>query len=72
MVTDYLAKAGLQKDLDRLGFNLVGYGCTTCIGNSGPLPEEIANCKLCGRDAGRACPSKQTRRSCIWTTMHLC
>ena len=42
VVTDYLDKAGLQKDLDRLGFNLVGYGCTTCIGNSGPLPEEIS------------------------------
>ena len=42
VVTDYLAKAGLQKDLDKLGFNLVGYGCTTCIGNSGPLPEPIA------------------------------
>ncbi len=41
VVTDYLAKAGLQRDLDRLGFNLVGYGCTTCIGNSGPLPEPI-------------------------------
>jgi aconitate hydratase len=43
VVTDYLDKAGLQKDLDRLGFNLVGYGCTTCIGNSGPLPEEISH-----------------------------
>ena len=42
VVTDYLVKAGLQKDLDALGFNLVGYGCTTCIGNSGPLPESIA------------------------------
>jgi aconitate hydratase len=42
VVTDYLAKAGLQTYLDQLGFNLVGYGCTTCIGNSGPLPEEIA------------------------------
>ena len=42
VVTDYLAKAGLQDDLDRLGFNLVGYGCTTCIGNSGPLPDEIS------------------------------
>ncbi len=42
VVTDYLAKAGLQKDLDKIGFNLVGYGCTTCIGNSGPLPEPIA------------------------------
>jgi len=42
VVSDYLAKAGLQRELDRLGFNLVGYGCTTCIGNSGPLPEPIA------------------------------
>jgi aconitate hydratase A / 2-methylisocitrate dehydratase len=42
VVTDYLAKAGLQTYLDALGFNLVGYGCTTCIGNSGPLPDEIA------------------------------
>jgi aconitate hydratase len=42
VVGDYLAKSGLQKDLDKLGFNLVGYGCTTCIGNSGPLPAEIS------------------------------
>ncbi len=42
VVGEYLEKAGLQKDLDKLGFNLVGYGCTTCIGNSGPLPEEIS------------------------------
>ncbi|OIN85875.1 MAG: aconitate hydratase 1 [Alphaproteobacteria bacterium CG1_02_46_17] len=42
VVTDYLNKAGLQADLDKLGFNLVGYGCTTCIGNSGPLPAPIA------------------------------
>ena len=41
VVTDYLAKAGLNTYLDKLGFNLVGYGCTTCIGNSGPLPENI-------------------------------
>jgi aconitate hydratase len=41
VVTDYLLKADLQKDLDALGFNLVGYGCTTCIGNSGPLQAEI-------------------------------
>ncbi|WNK20610.1 aconitate hydratase AcnA [Halomonas piscis] len=41
VVTDYLAAAGLNDDLDALGFNLVGYGCTTCIGNSGPLPDEI-------------------------------
>jgi len=43
VVTDYLAKAGLQDDLDALGFNLAGYGCTTCIGNSGPLPDPIAD-----------------------------
>ena len=42
VVTDYLEKAGLNKYLDKLGFNLVGYGCTTCIGNSGPLPENIS------------------------------
>ena len=42
IVTDYLEKANLQDDLDALGFNLVGYGCTTCIGNSGPLPEPIS------------------------------
>lgn len=42
VVTDYYEKAGLQKDLDALGYNLVGYGCTTCIGNSGPLLEPIA------------------------------
>lgn len=41
VVTEYLAKAGLQGDLDALGFNLAGYGCTTCIGNSGPLAENI-------------------------------
>ena len=42
VVTDYLKKSGLDTYLDQLGFNLVGYGCTTCIGNSGPLPEEIS------------------------------
>ncbi len=42
VVTDYLKQAGLDEPLDALGFNLVGYGCTTCIGNSGPLPEEIS------------------------------
>ena len=42
VVTDYLKKAGLQDDLDALGFNLVGYGCTTCIGNSGPLAAPIS------------------------------
>ncbi len=42
VVTDYLEKSGLDKALDQLGFNTVGYGCTTCIGNSGPLPEPIS------------------------------
>ncbi|MBP1873300.1 Aconitate hydratase A [Ensifer adhaerens] len=42
VVGEYLAKSGLQKDLDALGFNLVGFGCTTCIGNSGPLPAPIS------------------------------
>jgi aconitate hydratase len=43
VVTDYLEKAGLNTYLDKLGFNLVGYGCTTCIGNSGPLPDNIVD-----------------------------
>ncbi|MCX5477628.1 aconitate hydratase AcnA [Kaistia geumhonensis] len=42
VVAEYLAKSGLQADLDALGFNLVGFGCTTCIGNSGPLPPDIS------------------------------
>ncbi|WP_196260287.1 aconitate hydratase AcnA [Pelagibacterium limicola] len=44
VVTEYLTKSGLQEDLDALGFNTVGYGCTTCIGNSGPLDENISKC----------------------------
>jgi aconitate hydratase len=43
VVTDYLEKSGVNKYLDKLGFQLVGYGCTTCIGNSGPLPENVAD-----------------------------
>src|SRR5690606_35202890 len=42
VVTDYFEKAGLTPYLDKVGFNLVGYGCTTCIGNSGPLPDEVS------------------------------
>ena len=42
VVRDYLNRAGLMDDLNNLGFNIVGYGCTTCIGNSGPLPEEVS------------------------------
>ncbi|MEI4196664.1 aconitate hydratase AcnA [Roseovarius sp. E0-M6] len=44
VVSEYLEAAGLQEDLDAIGFNLVGYGCTTCIGNSGPLAPEISKC----------------------------
>ena len=43
VVTDYLRKTGLDEPLDRLGFQTVGYGCMTCIGNSGPLPEPVAH-----------------------------
>lgn len=42
VVTDYLKEADLMRPLEQLGFNLVGYGCTTCIGNSGPLPAEVS------------------------------
>src|SRR5690606_2624638 len=42
VVTDYLQKSNLLRELEALGFYLVGYGCTTCIGNSGPLPQEIS------------------------------
>ena len=42
VVAEYLSNSGLQKDLDKVGFNLIGFGCTTCIGNSGPLAEEIS------------------------------
>ena len=43
VVTDYLARSGLDEYLNRLKFDLVGYGCTTCIGNSGPLPDEVSS-----------------------------
>ncbi|MFW5679123.1 MAG: aconitate hydratase AcnA [Pseudomonadota bacterium] len=49
VVTDYLAKAGLTEHLNAIGFDLVGYGCTTCIGNSGPLPDDIANAVDAGK-----------------------
>ncbi|WDR04426.1 aconitate hydratase AcnA [Devosia rhodophyticola] len=48
VVTDYLDSAGLSDDLNAIGFNLVGYGCTTCIGNSGPLPAEISKAVQAG------------------------
>ena len=43
VVTEYYEATGLQEDLNEMGFNVVGYGCATCIGNSGPLPEQIDN-----------------------------
>jgi aconitate hydratase len=49
VVTDYLAKADLQRSLDQIGFDLVGYGCTTCIGNSGPLPDAIGDAVNAGK-----------------------
>jgi len=48
VVTDYLEKSGVNKYLDKLGFQLVGYGCTTCIGNSGPLPDAVAEAVTSG------------------------
>ena len=48
VVSEYLEAAGLQEDLDKIGFNLVGYGCTTCIGNSGPLQKEISDAIVAG------------------------
>ena len=52
VVSEYLEAAGLQADLNKLGFNLVGYGCTTCIGNSGPLPEGVSKAVTKGDIAG--------------------
>ncbi|MBM4415185.1 MAG: aconitate hydratase AcnA [Chloroflexi bacterium] len=49
VVTDYLREAGLQEHLDALGFELVGYGCTSCIGNSGPLPKPVADAIAAGK-----------------------
>ncbi len=57
VVTEYLDRAGLTEYLDELGFNLVGYGCTTCIGNSGPLPDEIS-------DGGRGRATSRSSRCC--------
>ena len=65
VVMDYYDRAGLTPYLDKLGFNLVGYGCTTCIGNSGPLPEAISAGRQRGRpDRGLACsPATATSRA---------
>ena len=52
VVTDYYEKAGLWPYLEKLGYDLVGYGCTTCIGNSGPLPDEISQGGQRGRPDG--------------------
>ena len=63
VVTDYLDAAGLTEPLEELGFNLVGYGCTTCIGNSGPLPEEISKAVDEARPRRRARCSRATATS---------
>ncbi len=59
VVTEYLRKAGLDTYLDRLGFNLVGYGCTTCIGNSGPLPDDVSAEVEEREPGGRLGPQRQ-------------
>src|SRR3546814_2254873 len=61
VVTDYLEAAGLQEHLDALGFELVGYGCTTCIGNSGPLDAPIAEAVDKGNISVAAVDRKSTR-----------
>ncbi len=63
VVTEYLDKAGLTADLDALGFNLVGYGCTTCIGNSGPLEDAIVDAiDDQSWSASRCCPATATSK----------
>ena len=59
VVTDYLQKTGLDKPLEQLGFHIVGYGCTTCIGNSGPLPEPVAEAIQRGQPRGGGRPERQ-------------
>ena len=65
VVTEYLERAGLIEPLSQLGFDLVGYGCTTCIGNSGPLPEEISQAIDGARPGRRArcCRATATSRA---------
>jgi aconitate hydratase len=55
VVTDYLTDSGLMPYLEKLKFNLVGYGCTTCIGNSGPLPEPVSKAVTDGNLTSRPC-----------------
>ena len=63
-MTEYLERAGLIEPLAKLGFDLVGYGCTTCIGNSGPLPEEVSK-EIVEHDlvVARCCPATATSRA---------
>ena len=63
VVRDYLAKAELQDDLDALGFNIVGFGCTTCIGNSGPLIDKVADAVDAGRTVVGAGPDRARGRA---------
>ena len=65
VVMDSYGRAGLLPYLDKLGFNLVGYGCTTCIGNSGPLPEEMSQAVADGTTSRSSpcCPATGTSRA---------
>ena len=65
VVTDYLRRAGVLEPLAELGFDLVGYGCTTCIGNSGPLPEPVAAAIATPAIwwSPRCCPATATSRA---------
>ena len=65
VVMDYYERAGLTPYLDKLGFNLVGYGCTTCIGNSGPLPERVSarRSTTTTSPSCRCCPATATSRA---------
>jgi len=64
VVTDYYERAGLIPYLDKLGFNLVGYGCTTCIGNSGPLPDQSPRPSTTATSrSSPSCPATATSRA---------
>ena len=62
VVTEYYERAGLTEHLETLGFHTVGYGCTTCIGNSGPLPEPIRRSRTASSSSARCCPATGTSR----------
>ena len=61
VVTEYLTRSGLMPYLEKLKFNLVGYGCTTCIGNSGPLPQEVSDVVVRERPGRRVGAQRQSQ-----------